>query len=372
MSGCNAMSTAGIVNNNMLISFTESRLKSTELRLRYRATARAVANLANSEGCKLKLPNANHERAPEISFPATKTSAKSTIETYHRYLLDFISFLDRDRTEVENATAKEVMSYLNHLQKRGYENGTRGVRLGIIKQFFNYQMHLELREDNPVAHIKIRGTQKQKLYQLLMPEDLDKLFTSYEMPKENDPRSNRNWFESYRLGRIRNKSILSLLFNQGLTTAEIAKLELDDLKLREGIIHIKGSRKSNERDLELKSSQVLDLMEYTFTTRKELLKYQQNQEIKQLFVSMPTAGKVQSDKPTLQVFKGLTKDLRELNSNFLNFKQVRTSVITGWLKLHNLRQVQYMAGHRFVSSTEKYLINQMEDLQADVDEFHPI
>jgi len=56
---------------------------------------------------------------------------------------------------------------------------------------------------------------------------------------------------------------------------------------------------------------------------------------------------------------------------FINFKQVRTSVITHWLKIHNLRQVQYMAGHRFVSSTERYLVNQTEDLQADIDLFHP-
>jgi len=30
-----------------------------------------------------------------------------------------------------------------------------------------------------------------------------------------------------------------------------------------------------------------------------------------------------------------------------------------------------MAGHRYVSSTEAYLVNQMEDLRADIDEFYP-
>jgi integrase/recombinase XerD len=46
-------------------------------------------------------------------------------------------------------------------------------------------------------------------------------------------------------------------------------------------------------------------------------------------------------------------------------------VITHWLKNHNLRQVQQMAGHRYISSTEAYLVNQTEDLQADIDQFHP-
>jgi integrase/recombinase XerD len=31
-----------------------------------------------------------------------------------------------------------------------------------------------------------------------------------------------------------------------------------------------------------------------------------------------------------------------------------------------------MAGHRYVSSTEGYLVNQMEDLQSDIEQFHPI
>jgi hypothetical protein len=30
-----------------------------------------------------------------------------------------------------------------------------------------------------------------------------------------------------------------------------------------------------------------------------------------------------------------------------------------------------MAVHRFVSSTEAYLVSQIEDLRADIDEFYP-
>jgi len=45
--------------------------------------------------------------------------------------------------------------------------------------------------------------------------------------------------------------------------------------------------------------------------------------------------------------------------------------ITHWLKQYNLREVQYMAGHRYVSSTEAYPVNNMEDLRADIDQFYP-
>jgi len=295
--------------------------------------------------------------------------SKSTISHYNSYALDFISFLDKDNTEIENATAKEVLSYLNHLQKKGQENKTRSIRLNVIKQFFNWQIEQGHRIDNPIAHLKIRGSKTQKLYPLLSRQELDEIYNTYEIPTEEHKKAKCNWFTAYKLSKQRNKAILSLMVNQGLTTPEVERLLQNDLKLKEGEIFISGSRRSNERTLALKSNQIMELMEYQYTTRKELLKYQPN-ETNRLFLSTPTAGQQKANE-SLQIWKGLTKEIKAKSKKFINFKQVRTSVITHWLNQYNLRQVQYMAGHRYISSTESYLVNQTEDLQADVDKFHP-
>jgi len=293
-----------------------------------------------------------------INYLESQGKSKSTIQHYNTYLLDFISYLDKDNTELENATAKEVMSYLNVLQKRGQENKTRAIRLGVINHFFKYQIERELRKDNPIKHIKIRGAKHKKLYPLLSPQELESIYTTYEIPSEEHKKSKCNWFSTYKLSKQRNKVILSLLINQALTTAEVSRIELNDLKLREGEIYIQGTRKSNERTLKLKSNQIMDLMDYTYQIRPELLKYQENQNTKKLFLSTPTAGNKASND-SLQIFKGLTKEVKLNNPKLINFKQVRTSVIVKWLKQYNLREVQYMAGHRYVSSTESYLVNQM-------------
>lgn len=299
--------------------------------------------------------------------------SKSTVIHYTSYVLDFISYLDADNTEVENATAKEVLGYLNYLQKRGQENKTRSIRLNVIKQFFTWQIQQGQRADNPIAHLKIRGTKQKKLYPILSKQELEQLYLNYTIPTEAHEKANCNWFTSYRLSKQRNKAILSLLINQGLTTPEVEKLTLTDLKLKEGQLYIAGSRKGNERTLELKSNQIVELMEYHYTTRNELLTYQSDKTTQRLFLSVPTAGQQQANE-SLQIFKGLTNELKQSTTKgtrFINFKQVRTSVITHWLKQYNLRQVQYMAGHRYVSSTESYLVNQTEDLQADIDQYHP-
>ena len=69
--------------------------------------------------------------------------SKSTVEHYNNYALEFISYLDADNTEIENATAKEVLSYLNYLEKKGQENKTRNIRLNVIRQFFNWQIQTD-------------------------------------------------------------------------------------------------------------------------------------------------------------------------------------------------------------------------------------
>lgn len=56
----------------------------------------------------------------------------------------------------------------------------------------------------------------------------------------------------------------------------------------------------------------------------------------------------------------------------MNAKQLRASVIVKWLKMYNLREVQYMAGHRYISATEAYRQNELEGLAEEVNQFHPL
>jgi len=311
------------------------------------------------------------------SYLESQGKSKSTIIRYNAFVLDFLAYLDRDNVEIENVSAKEVLSYLAHLQKpikeggRGQENKTRAIRLGVIKQFFYYQIEQKIRTDNPIAHLKIRGIKAQKLYPLLNQKELEQIYCNYTIPTKDDPKANKNWFTRYKLSRERNKVIISLMINQALTTAEVNRIELNDLKLREGEIYIKGTRKSQERTLKLKSNQILDLMEYTLHVRLLFLECQEDQNTKKLFLSVPTLGKQKTNKDTLSIWKGLSKEVKKQNPKFINFKQVRTTIITKWLKQYNLREVQYMAGHKYISSTEAYLVNNTEDLQEAIDQFHP-
>lgn len=298
--------------------------------------------------------------------------SRSTVEMYHYHTLDFIAFLDRDHTEVENASEKEVLLYLNHLQKKGLDNTTKKIRLYALKHFFDFQMENHARDDNPTAHIKITGKQTQKLYPILSPQELQKIYEQYPVPTVDDPKKHHNWFNHYRLSRERNKVILGLMVYQGITTAEAGRLQVTDLNLRKGEIDIKGARVGNDRTLDLQAHQIIDLMEYLYKTRAELLTLQ-GKPTEQLFLSVPGSGQTRVENPErFEIWKRLTQEVRSYQPKFINFLQVRTSVIVKWIKQYNLRQVQYRAGHKSIKSTELYLVNDMDDLLTEIDHFHPL
>ncbi len=303
--------------------------------------------------------------------------SKSTVKWYNMYALDFIAWLDQQNTDADNATAGDITAWLNHLKKRGLTNISRRNQLIAVRQYMAWRVSVEGRKDNPAQHIKLRGIKSRKLYPLFTVQELEAIYHNYTVPPQ-EPASKWvtgkriNHYTVSRLTRQRNKAILGLMIWQGLTTPEISALTLVDLKLREGVIFIAGSRSSNERTLELRPAQVMELMEYQLQTRQQLLQYLLGTTNK-LFLPSPASGQAQiKNLDTVNVWKRLSQDLREQSPKFINFLQVRSSVITHWLKVHNLRQVQYMAGHKYVSSTEAYQVNNIEELQDDINKYHPI
>ena len=68
----------------------------------------------------------------------------------------------------------------------------------------------------------------------------------------------------------------------------------------------------------------------------------------------------------------LLEQTTKLEPKVKTLQQLRASVITHSIKTLNLREAQHRAVHRYVSSTEAYLINDLEGLAEVVARFHPI
>ena len=95
-------------------------------------------------------------------------------------------------------------------------------------------------------------------------------------------------------------------------------------------------------------------------------KYKAEKDIHRLFISMNSMEDIKNSLLHLKYA------LRKLNPKYKHSMQIRQSVITEWLKEKNLRTVQYMAGHRYVSSTERYQTSNLEDLKEALNKHHPL
>lgn len=298
-----------------------------------------------------------------------KDLSRETVKAYNYYLLDFITWTDTQGIDTISLTSGDIMAYLNQLKGREISNTTRNNHLIAIRHYMDWQMQTHARADNPVQFIRLRGIRTRKLYPVLSQKELEQIYHGYEADFRRTDKLHLEGLQ--RLTRQRNKVMLGLVIYQGLFTSEVNSMTIKDLRLREGKIFVAGSRTSNERELDLKPQQIIELMEYQLSTRKELLRYT-DQESELLFLPAAPCGKKQAQRSdALHTWKRLTGELKTMYPRLVNMLHIRTSVITLWLHQYDIRQVQYMAGHRYASTTEGYRVNQTEDLQQDIDQFHP-
>jgi site-specific recombinase XerD len=301
----------------------------------------------------------------------SKNLSKTTQSAYLRNVNLFIKWYSNDNL---NATKKDILKYLEYLKaKKNQSNISRRNSLIAINHYYTYLLQNEAITSNPTALIKIRGTHKRTLYNIYTYEELENLCDRfyYSFVKDfNDNHIPKNQRQQSFLSRNRNYIMYSLLIYQGITTNEFNNIHLDDLDTIKATIKIKGGIKSNPRTLPLKASQVGAILNYLENIRPQFFTY--GEDTGKLFLALPECSKRKTENPNLkEITKGLTKQARTLDKNFLNFKQIRASVITYWLKTEGLRKTQYLAGHRYISTTERYQPNNLDGLIENIAKYHP-
>jgi len=295
-----------------------------------------------------------------------KGFTSSTVQGLCKTVTYFLNWINPQSIEPENVSYNDVLVYINYKRKQGNKPRTLILIVNALNHFYRFLQSEHQLNENPASNVQIKGIKRKVLQEILTPEELETIYKSYSIEKrayeqgKKVPPQQKN-----ELARIRNKIILGLIIYQGIRTEELAKLELQDLQLREGKINIQGSKRTEGRLLKLEAHQIYDLMDYVNVIRKQILEATKKESTK-VFISVGTSLNFNN------IMQKLVKSIQANNKKIKDIKHIRTSVITNWLKVHNLRRVQYMTGHRYVSSTEAYQINNIDELQDDIKKYHPI
>jgi site-specific recombinase XerD len=307
-----------------------------------------------------------------VGYLENKNLAKITQEEYISNIQRFFGKVKKEDIQV---TKPDVLRYLEYLKNKGLQNITRSNHLIALNHYFSFLFQNEQITANPCLLLKIRGKNKKKLHKIYTPEELDGLFDNYYQIFVLGYDDSRHRHEGQRqysaLYRGRNVLITSILFNQAAGTAEIEKIELNDIDLIKATIKIRGGKRLKERVLPLKATQIGFFLNYLQNTRPQLLEYQ-TKESEKLFLPLPAISYKKTEKDmTRGVFIPLTAQIKSIDRQFINFTQIRASVITFWIKTLGLRKAQYLAGHSAITTTEKYVSNDLENLIEDINKLHP-
>lgn len=269
----------------------------------------------------------------------------------------FASWSDAQNIALEQISYNDVLSYLNYCKQRGNKQKTLQVTVGCIKHYYNFLINENEVTENPCSNVEIKGVKRKILYETFSPEELENIYKIYHNQSQSTGINGGLMLK-------RNKLILGLVIYQGMRSEELARLKMSDIKLKEGKINIVGSRRTNERTMRLEAHQLYDMMDYINETRKMILALS-GKNTDKLLMSLGSGDRFNS------IMDKLLKQIKKQHPKVKDMKQLRASVISNWLKTHNLRKVQQLAGHRFVSSTEAYQANNMDDLKEDVSKYHP-
>lgn len=248
---------------------------------------------------------------------------------------------------LEEITYNQALQFIDCERKRGILNQSIIREINSIRIYFDYLLESGIIRQNIIKRIRIRQGGKKVLPETLSLQQLDKIYQDFV----NLPEWEHRTITAKQLHK-RNIVIFGLLVFQGLTSGETAKLETNHINLSEGKIYIPSTRKSNARTLKLQANQIL-----------------------------PIKGYIEGYKPNLFFFPirkhsdmicKIVEQVKKKHTEIIDSRQIRTSVIMNWLKQYNIRQVQYMAGHKSIRSTEQYRNQDLTDLTRQLELFHPL
>lgn len=279
-----------------------------------------------------------------------KNYSQYTIEHYQHDIREFFLFMsEQGLTYLGDVEYSDTRIYLTKLFDQQLSRKSVARKISCMRSFYKFLLREKIVEDNPFSLVSIPKLEK-RLPDFFYEEELSQLFNACETETA--------------LGR-RNKAILELLYATGIRVGECCKIQMKDIDLSLSTVLVHGKRKK-ERYVPFGSFAHDALDEYIKNGRSELLKDKDDHGY--LFVN----------------FRGgpLTdRGIREI----LN-KLIENSALTGKIHPHKLRHsfathmmsngadmrtVQELLGHAFLSSTQVYTHVTKEHLRNIYMSHHP-
>lgn len=298
----------------------------------------------------MKLELNNHVQAFITYLQIEKNYSPYTIEFYTQDINQFFHFMkDQVIDKLEDVSTSDVRIYLTELFSQQLARKTIARKISSLRSFYRFLLREKVVENNPFSAVSIPKLEK-RLPDFFYEEELQQLFLSCDT---NTP-----------LG-LRNKALLELLYATGIRVGECTKIQLSDIDFSVSTVLVRG-KGQKERYVPFGSFAHQALEAYIKTGRNKLMKNTSTHSY--LFVNY--RGGILTDNGVRDILNKMMDT--SSSQGKIHPHKLRHSFATHLLANGaDMRTVQELLGHAFLTSTQIYTHVTNEYLKKTYMSYHP-
>ncbi|WP_079508420.1 tyrosine recombinase XerC [Mesobacillus jeotgali] len=279
-----------------------------------------------------------------------KNYSQYTIEHYQHDIREFFLFMsEQGLASLDEIEYADTRIYLTKLFDQQLSRKSVARKISCMRSFYKFLLREKMVTDNPFSLVSIPKLEK-RLPDFFYEEELSQLFQACETDTA--------------LGK-RNKALLEMLYATGIRVGECCKIQVKELDLSLSTVLIHGKRKK-DRYVPFGSFAQDALFDYIKNGRPDLLQGKDDHG----FLFLNFRGGPLTDRGIREVLN----------------KLIEKSALTGKIHPHKLRHtfathlmsngadmrtVQELLGHAFLSSTQVYTHVTKEHLRSIYMSHHP-
>ena len=194
--------------------------------------------------------------------------AAQTVYFLPNTLREFFHWLEqRSINNIKQIQPEHIKAYYNHTKQRsntrfdgGLSNGSINNQRRMLYLFTDYLRQTGRFEIPYIKLISLKD-RKEKLNTLTIDE-IKQVFEATHLPDGS------NWDNEI---AIRDRAILSINYGCGLRRNEARSLDLEDINLDKGIVHVRKGKGNKERFVPINKNNITYLEDYIYNARPQLL-----------------------------------------------------------------------------------------------------
>jgi integrase/recombinase XerD len=257
-----------------------------------------------------------------------RSLASNTVSAYTNDLNQMLHYFNAQELLVwEKVTANDVEHYFKELKEKGLSPASLARKTAAIKSFFVYLQQYSITTHNPTVNL-VRPKTTRDLPRVLNRQEVDALLKQ----KEHS---------------LRDRAILELMYFGGLRVSELTAVNLDDLNISDGSLHLR-SKDLKDRVVPVSESALVALQSYLTSIRSSF-----RTKIGEEAMFLNYAGRRLSRQCIWKVVKEASS--RVALGDDITPHTLRHSYAVHLLERGmELRMIQELLGHADISTTQLY------------------